>query len=372
MEYSRGCRRYAELLEGLTACAQRRLIDGVHRVLCVLAVGLSACASAPRGPTVSRPADASSPPLSSDAPICDPSTPDDCVTFARRARKAGYLGVRSRDLAAALARACARQEADACFEHARLLADGPNDVRSLDEATKVFRALCTADNAAGCVDLLGCVLKSQKRDPADVDLAIRANGALCERGRAPACTNLAVAAGDGVGMPADPVRAAALTRRACEGGDPIGCTNLAIHYRNGNGVQKSDAEAVVWNTRGCDGGDAHGCNNLGDAYENGRTVPVDVERARALYERACTPAYPFGCVSLGELLLRGVTGPADLVGARASLQRACDWGSARGCGELGALLIGGTGSPADAALGRAFLRAACSDGYLPACRESAR
>jgi TPR repeat protein len=92
----------------------------------------------------------------------------------------------------------------------------------------------------------------------------------------------------------DSAQAAERYRQACENGNADGCVNLGIVYAHGLGVPADPARAAQLYSRAaqlyapaCDGGNAHACNNLATLVIDGRGVPRDAARAVRLYARAC-------------------------------------------------------------------------------------
>ena len=91
---------------------------------------------------------------------------------------------------------------------------------------------------------------------------------------------------EGLGVPADPARAAIWHRRAAEGGHVLGAHVLGNQYAEGRGVAEDPERAVEWWMRAAEAGDAIPQLRLGEAFEAGHGVARDPVRARMWYERA--------------------------------------------------------------------------------------
>ncbi len=101
---------------------------------------------------------------------------------------------------------------------------------------------------------------------------------LAEAGNVPAQSALALLYDQGLGVTADPARAADWYRRAAQAGDPIAQIALAEKYERGHGVGRDPAMAFVWFDRAARGGNDHAATQV---ERLAKTVSKDsIEEAR--------------------------------------------------------------------------------------------
>jgi TPR repeat protein len=91
---------------------------------------------------------------------------------------------------------------------------------------------------------------------------------------------------EGLGVPVDPLRAAAWFHRAADLGHLLAQHNLGNAYADGRGVSQSDAMAIYWWRRPAEAGDAIPQFRLARMYEDGRGAPKDSQRALQWYRRS--------------------------------------------------------------------------------------
>lgn len=126
-------------------------------------------------------------------------------------------------------------------------------------------------------------------------------GTSCHQGDAWACGSLGVVFANGMGVPKDETRAAALFQAACDGGYPEDCYNLGVLVHSGAGVKKDEERAIALFQSSCDADFATGCFNLGVMYLNGDGVKKDKDRAQAMFQKACDAGEALGCAALKKL-----------------------------------------------------------------------
>ena len=132
------------------------------------------------------------------------------------------------------------------------------------------------------------------------DEAVRILGGTCDKGYAPACTQLGIWNESGVQMNPNRERANSYYRRGCEMGSSEGCARLGIAYEQGTGVIQNSGNAVSYYRQACGLGRQSSCVKLGTLYENGQGVSQDRGRAAALYLQACQELDANGCRAARE------------------------------------------------------------------------
>ena len=98
---------------------------------------------------------------------------------------------------------------------------------------------------------------------------------------------------EGIGLPRDDVRAAALYERACETVEDA-CLAFGIWLQEGRGVAADPARAADYLQRTCAAPARRGCYRLGLAYQQGLGIARDENRARELLATSCSAA-TVGC-----------------------------------------------------------------------------
>ena len=167
-----------------------------------------------------------------------------------------------------------------------------------------------------------------------------------------ACRSLGVMYTEGIGVPADPRRAAALFGQACAGDNLAACNHVALALAEGLGVDKDPAQAVEVYQRTCDAGYQLACRNLGLMLRDGRGVTADLPRAAGLarsgvhgrravrvHERRRSRG---GARALDQGSRRRRRAPQQMV---AHYKRGCDGGDPTACRQIGVAYLEGTGLP---------------------------
>ena len=144
----------------------------------------------------------------------------------------------------------------------------------------------------------------------------------CQAGQAAACGNWGLMFEHGLGVPADPKRAAALYEEACDADDLQACVHLGVAT-----LAEAGALGRLEPTlrRACAKDLARGCTTVAESlpYEE----DADIE---SLLQRACDLGDARGCRLLGVHFERGVA-PPDLLASERAFTRACDMGDAPAC-----------------------------------------
>lgn len=141
----------------------------------------------------------------------------------------------------------------------------------------------------------------------------------------------------GIGVAADPARAAQLFEQAC-GPDPVPasravfCDMLGLMYRDGHGVTRDPVAALALFRRACDAGWAAGCSGMGSMLEDGIGAPRDAVAAIAAYTRGCDGRDAHGCLSLSRVFESGKLGTRRDPARAAELKdRACELCAEKKC-----------------------------------------
>ena len=283
--------------------------------------------------------------------------------------------------AAALDKACDRDDARACAELARMYRVGDGVPRDLAMVADLLEQGCEAGEPSLCVEAGHAFLR-------------------------------------GEGVKRDPAHAALLFARACDLRAPAGCMDLAMMLQSANGVAQDVVRAAALLDRGCGAGDSFACQLQGDARWLGVAGGKDPAAARAFYEKACKLDLPSSCTKLADLLrlegkeperadglyrkscsleekdactvlrLRGGCDSRDacspvselcadyLAGygvlaeprlAREPCEMACEGGVGEACDNLADLYEDGLGLPQDMAQAAAYRKRACELGDRDAC-----
>ncbi len=109
---------------------------------------------------------------------------------------------------------------------------------------------------------------------------------LADEGHQEAQFRLAVMCQNGLGMVANPEKAAAYMRAAAEQGHALAQHGLGFMYLHGECLAQDAAEAARWFRLAADQGLPGSLATLAEMYQNGNGVPRDEEEARRLYEQA--------------------------------------------------------------------------------------
>ncbi|MFE9627025.1 tetratricopeptide repeat protein [Streptomyces sp. NPDC006527] len=116
---------------------------------------------------------------------------------------------------------------------------------------------------------------------------------------------------DGIGVPADPVRANDLFRRAAEAGDGYAAFNLAVNFYRGHGTGKNAREFTKWLQVAADLGIPEACAVLGDQF----AIKGREEEALRWYVRAAKSSHAPAMLAAALRYRDGVGTAADPVQA---------------------------------------------------------
>jgi TPR repeat protein len=175
---------------------------------------------------------------------------------------------------------CAANDADACFEHGKLL------VRRGDSHASVqIDKGCALGSGEACLYLGNHAHGDRKRAAAMFEQA-------CARDSARGCELLA--------FYVDKQRAIELHRKACAGDDGVACARSGVQRR----AAGDRAGAFDDFVKACDISELASCDDAG-------VLAPDPARARELFRRACDAEIGSGCGHLGDLVARGEGGERD-------------------------------------------------------------
>jgi TPR repeat protein len=164
-------------------------------------------------------------------------------------------------------------------------------------------------------------------DPGAVATARIAFERSCDERHAAACSALGVIHEIGLGVPADPTRAAALYERACGYGNVRGCTNLAITRIRGFGAPREVRFGARLLGAMCEHGDARACLHLARLHDAGEGTSRDRALAARLFELACEGQEASACLERAETLANA----GRHRDAAAFYGKACAFGDTRAC-----------------------------------------
>lgn len=167
---------------------------------------------------------------------------------------------RAKDLKQAIeasAKGCRLGAVTACEELAWMLLVEPDAAANGAQLAHLLGEQCR--HKAGCAST-GLLLRDAKASWKDVSAGNTFLETGCKAGEPLACVYLAETYARGIGVTADPSRAATLEAQACEKYQHgPSCTTLGARHERGPGVPPNRAQALRYYLRGCDAGDARGC-----------------------------------------------------------------------------------------------------------------
>lgn len=121
--------------------------------------------------------------------------------------------------------------------------------------------------------------------------------AACNANNATACASLGAMYERGLGVEADPARAATLYQQACQAGEPHGCASYAMLQAQGRGGVVKDMDAARKTLeQACASDQWDACANL--AWLLTSLPRPDVDRARQVLTRACDAKFAPACERL--------------------------------------------------------------------------
>jgi len=169
-------------------------------------------------------------------------------------------------------------------------------------------------------------------------------GSSCQPSNLGGCVNAGRGDRDGIGVPVDETKAAAMFREACDRAvnpDDIhaaengsrACSLLGALYIAGDGIPKDLEKGLELSVAGCDRGDSFGCFNAAAVYTAGAGVPADAAKADSYLDLACKGGDGEGCYDLATACEKGNGVPRDAKRATELRKKACELGFAKACGS---------------------------------------
>ncbi|MFT5682568.1 MAG: TPR repeat protein [Myxococcota bacterium] len=203
----------------------------------------------------------------------------------------------------------------------------------------------------------------------DAASGVKSFSRACKEAYAPGCTELGSLYLAGIGVEADPARAADLFEEGCKAKDWWGCHQLAEMHWSGEAQTPDLTEAARLSQIGCAHDIPQSCASLGVALENGTGISRDMLAAVQLYQQTCERGIIESCYALGTLYAEGrgvAPSPATAMGL---FRMTCETGDQRGCYGVGRLYVEGDGVRQDAASAVQMFDGACEAGFAPACSQ---
>jgi len=218
------------------------------------------------------------------------------------------------------AKSCDRRDMEACSRLALMYWQGTTMERDVDRAVPLFQIACAGGVPEACTTSEE-VAMPQGASSQHAELARR-----CDRRDAGACTALASAYRDGVGVPVDVDHAVRLFGRTCSAGHEAACYGTEETM-----LPHSVDPEVLRLARGCDRADGAMCRILGDTYRSGERIGSDAASMARAYEKACRLGHTETCDLFGRLLMEGEQVAFDPDRAVPMLRIACNAGSREAC-----------------------------------------
>lgn len=116
--------------------------------------------------------------------------------------------------------------------------------------------------------------------------ALRFLSPLAEQGDPECQHRCAIMYQNGLGIVADPVKAAKFMRAAAEQGHAVAQHGLGFMYMEGECVEQNGEEAVKWFKKAAEQGLVGSMTTLAMLYDEGRIIEKNPEEARRLYKLA--------------------------------------------------------------------------------------
>lgn len=138
-------------------------------------------------------------------------------------------------------------------------------------------------------------------------------------------------------------KAMATYSAAADKGYALATSSVGALYDLGLGVEADPVKAAGLYQEAVDAGVVVAMENLGKMYEEGRGVAQDYGRAKALYQQAANAGSTYASGALGWMSESGFGGPQDDVAARKLYQIAADGGEAFAQHNLGVMYEDGRG-----------------------------
>ena len=168
-----------------------------------------------------------------------------------------------------------------------------------------------------------------------------------DQGNASAQSNLGGSYETGKGRTKDFSKALELYQKAANQGHTYAEASLASLYDRGAGVAKDMTKAIDWYGKAADRGNPVAQCRLGFLYETGNGIAKDASQAVQLYQKAADQAYAPGQYNLGRLYANGNGVAKDSNQAAKLFQMAAAEGNISAQTSLGWCYENGTGVPYD-------------------------
>jgi hypothetical protein len=238
------------------------------------------------------------------------------------------------DAVAAFDKGCAAHDGQGCFELSQRYSCGAGVDQDQAKSLELADRACTYGNGPGCNTLATYYMGAGH----DGIRALAAAQQGCKVNDPLACSFVGVFTWQGVGMTADPPRAAKLLGDQCANHNQYACANFSVMLYMGQGIARDLDRARQLGEQSCAAGMDAGCNIFAGALME-RGTDDDLERAQVILSGACDRGGGPACDNLGQLYAHGggrLKANPDL--AKRAFQRACDTGNAIGCTHLGQLV----------------------------------
>lgn len=153
----------------------------------------------------------------------------------------------------------------------------------------------------------------------------------CKKGDTQSCVGLADALMRGDQLARDAVRAADYFEDACFKGYMPACTYYGYALFQGTGRPQNDSGAILVFKRGCDAGEISACRYLGIVYLSSPNVESIASVAQLFLSRACALSDSWSCWRLGKMLDNAEFVAQNPDEAAVYYRRACDLGLEYAC-----------------------------------------
>ncbi len=175
----------------------------------------------------------------------------------------------------------------------------------------------------------------------------------------------------GLGVAADPKKAAEWYRLSAKLGDANALASLGLMALDGRGMPKDQAQGKAWLEQAAAKGNPLACHNLALLLLTGETN-ADLQKAVELLKKAAEAEIPDAQHALGVLYLKGRGVERNATEAARLFERAAKNGSSVGEVEYAILLFNGDGVPASESQAARYFRRAAAKGNAIAQNRLAR
>lgn len=223
---------------------------------------------------------------------------------------------------------------------------GPDSMRDLDEAHRLYEKSASANCAEGC---LGYALSLAKRANSEDEKreAAKFMRIAADAGLTTAIYLLAALTEQGFGVPRDPIAAAQLYRQAAERGLREAQVRWGRALIEGRHVEPNSIEGESWLRKAALAGDVDAAAMVGDVNIKNKKPPNYLEAAN-WYRRAAEAGHKNAAHALGSLYLTGAGVAEDKDEAARWLRISAEAGHQASRVDLANLLLKGAGGATDA------------------------